>query len=134
MGRGKQFMFGTLFNPVLVTHDIDEAVRLGDKICLLEGGHVQQYGTPDELLHRPANAFVAAFVGENRELKSLSLRPVSSVMSRTQSSDAAGQVAHDLSAERALALLLGAGGQPLNVTDADGQIIGSLRLQDYGHL
>jgi osmoprotectant transport system ATP-binding protein len=59
---------------VFVTHDIEEAVRLGDRIAVMsEGGHVEQFATPAELLGRPANAFVADFVGADRGLKRLAV-------------------------------------------------------------
>ena len=59
---------------VLVTHDIDEALKLADRIALLNvGGRLEQYATPDELLSAPANAFVEAFVGEDRGVKRLQL-------------------------------------------------------------
>ncbi|MCB9879322.1 MAG: ATP-binding cassette domain-containing protein [Planctomycetes bacterium] len=51
---------------MLVTHDLDEAFRLGHRVTLLDGGHLQQTGAPDELLQRPANDFVAAFVRDHR--------------------------------------------------------------------
>ncbi len=47
---------------VLVTHDMDEALRLGDRVALLKEGRLQQVGTPEEIVLRPANAYVAAFV------------------------------------------------------------------------
>jgi glycine/betaine/L-proline transporter ATP-binding subunit len=59
---------------VFVTHDIEEAVRIGDRIAVMsQGGHVEQYATPAELLGRPANAFVADFVGADRGLKRLAV-------------------------------------------------------------
>jgi osmoprotectant transport system ATP-binding protein len=59
---------------VFVTHDIEEAVRIGDRIAVMSyGGHVEQYATPAELLGRPANAFVADFVGSDRGLKRLAV-------------------------------------------------------------
>jgi osmoprotectant transport system ATP-binding protein len=59
---------------VFVTHDIEEAVRIGDRIAVMsEGGHVEQFATPAELLGRPANAFVADFVGSDRGLKRLAV-------------------------------------------------------------
>ena len=59
---------------VFVTHDIEEAVRLGDKIAIMSyGGHVEQFATPADLLGRPANAFVADFVGADRGLKRLAV-------------------------------------------------------------
>lgn len=63
---------------VLVTHDIDEALKVGDRIALLNvGGLLEQYATPDELLRDPANGFVEEFVGEDRSIKRLQLKAVS---------------------------------------------------------
>jgi osmoprotectant transport system ATP-binding protein len=62
---------------VLVTHDIDEAIKLGDRIALLAVGGVRaQYGTPDELLRAPADDFVRDFLGAEPGLKRLSLQTV----------------------------------------------------------
>ncbi|WP_108664850.1 ABC transporter ATP-binding protein [Euzebya rosea] len=65
---------------VFVTHDIDEAIVMGDRIAILaEGGVLQQLDTPVEILARPANAFVEEFLGAERELRRLALIPVSEV-------------------------------------------------------
>jgi osmoprotectant transport system ATP-binding protein len=65
---------------VFVTHDIDEAIKLGDRIAVLrKGGKLAQYATPAELLSEPANEFVADFVGADRALKRLSLQRVGDV-------------------------------------------------------
>jgi osmoprotectant transport system ATP-binding protein len=65
---------------VFVTHDIDEAIKMGDRIAVLQvGGHLQQYATPAELLMQPANAFVEDFVGSDRALKRLALMRVRDV-------------------------------------------------------
>lgn len=62
---------------VLVTHDIDEALKLGDRIALLNvGGILEQYATPDDLLSEPASRFVEDFVGEDRSVKRLQLKTV----------------------------------------------------------
>ena len=59
---------------VFVTHDIDEAVKLGDRIALMSrGGALEQYATPAELLAHPASAFVEGFLGEGRMVRRLSL-------------------------------------------------------------
>ena len=65
---------------VFVTHDIDEAIKMGDRIAILsEGGVLEQYETPGTILAHPANAFVEDFLGEERGLKRLSLIPVKEV-------------------------------------------------------
>jgi osmoprotectant transport system ATP-binding protein len=56
---------------LLVSHDIDEAVKLGDKIAIFRGGQLEQFGTPEEVLTSPVNDFVAGFVGADRTLKRL---------------------------------------------------------------
>jgi osmoprotectant transport system ATP-binding protein len=65
---------------LFVTHDIDEAIKMGDRIAILrEGGHLEQYATPAELLMAPADAFVEDFVGADRALKRLSLMRVGDI-------------------------------------------------------
>src|SRR5262245_64169467 len=62
---------------VFVTHDIDEAIKMGDRICILrEGGVLAQYDTPEAILAAPADEFVAKFVGADRGLKRLALMRV----------------------------------------------------------
>src|SRR4051794_16522794 len=62
---------------VFVTHDIDEAIKMGDRVCVLrQGGKLAQYDPPDVLLAKPCDDFVADFVGADRGLKRLSLRRV----------------------------------------------------------
>jgi osmoprotectant transport system ATP-binding protein len=65
---------------VFVTHDIDEAIKMGDRVAVLkEGGHLAQYAPPAELLMYPADAFVEDFVGADRALKRLALQRVRDV-------------------------------------------------------
>jgi osmoprotectant transport system ATP-binding protein len=65
---------------LFVTHDIDEAIKMGDRIAVMrEGGRVEQYATPAELLMAPANEFVEDFVGADRALKRLALMRVSDI-------------------------------------------------------
>src|SRR5581483_4174140 len=60
---------------VFVTHDIDEAIKIGGRIAILrQGGILAQYDTPQAILERPTDDFVAQFVGADRALKALSLR------------------------------------------------------------
>jgi osmoprotectant transport system ATP-binding protein len=62
---------------VLVTHDIDEAVRMGDRVAIFAaGGRLAQYATPADLLGRPADDFVSDFVGSTRGLRRLAVTPI----------------------------------------------------------
>jgi osmoprotectant transport system ATP-binding protein len=66
---------------VFVTHDIDEAVKMGDRIAILQaGGVLAQYDIPAEVLGNPANEFVADFVGSDRALKRLKVLPITEAM------------------------------------------------------
>lgn len=64
---------------IMVTHDVQEAFEMGDRICLMNKGEIQQIGTPEELLFHPANDFVAGFLDDQRmllELKSVLLTDI----------------------------------------------------------
>ncbi|GAA4698764.1 ABC transporter ATP-binding protein [Nocardioides nanhaiensis] len=77
---------------VCVTHDIDEAVKLGDRILILrEGAHVAQYDTPENILAAPANRFVEDFVGAGSALKQLTLTRVSEVEMRPTTTAVVGE-------------------------------------------
>ena len=68
---------------IFVTHDIDEAITMGDRIAILrEGGVLAQYDTPDAILAHPADEFVAQFIGEDRALRRLALRTLGDVDAR----------------------------------------------------
>src|SRR4051812_47968398 len=58
---------------IFVTHDIDEAIKMGDRIAIMREGHLVQLDTSDQLLASPVNDFVASFVGADRGLKRLSV-------------------------------------------------------------
>ncbi len=85
---------------IFVTHDIDEALKMGDRIAIMRDGRLVQYGTPHEILARPADSFVEEFVGTDRALKRLNLVLVEEAMDRDISrvaltEDAAWPVASD---------------------------------------
>jgi osmoprotectant transport system ATP-binding protein len=63
---------------IFITHDIDEAIMLGDQVAIMRvGGHLAQVGTPQQLLDEPADSFVEGFVGRDRGFRSLSFQPAS---------------------------------------------------------
>jgi osmoprotectant transport system ATP-binding protein len=73
---------------LFVTHDINEALKMGDKIAIFDVGELVQYGTPQEILHDPANDFVKEFIGDDRSLKELQITPVRDIMQeQTQGPD-----------------------------------------------
>jgi osmoprotectant transport system ATP-binding protein len=65
---------------LFVTHSIDEALKMGDKIAIYDVGEVVQYDTPAEILRSPANDFVEDFIGADRALKQLQVRQVGDLM------------------------------------------------------
>ncbi|MFE4812685.1 betaine/proline/choline family ABC transporter ATP-binding protein [Peribacillus simplex] len=68
---------------VFVTHDMDEAIKLADKIVILKAGEIVQVGTPDEILRNPANEFVEEFIGKDRLLQTRpNVELVEQIMSR----------------------------------------------------
>ncbi|MDY0166533.1 MAG: ATP-binding cassette domain-containing protein [Thermoguttaceae bacterium] len=68
---------------VLVTHDVFEAVRMADRIALLDRGRLVQLATPAELVEKPANGFVEEFLGRQRFQLSLLTRTVGSILPDT---------------------------------------------------
>ena len=104
---------------VFVTHDIDEAIKMGDRIAIMRtGGHVAQYAPPSELLMAPADAFVEDFVGADRALKRLALTRVRDVRlwspALARAGEPAATVRERLAASdvREAALLVDADGRP----------------------
>jgi osmoprotectant transport system ATP-binding protein len=66
---------------IFVSHDIDEAIKMGDRIAIFRAGQLEQYSEPDELLAAPKDEFVESFLGEDRALKRLNLVKVRDVVS-----------------------------------------------------
>ena len=97
---------------VFVTHDIDEAIKMGDRIAILkEGGVLAQYDTPEEILTNPTSEFVTNFVGADRILKRLSLTRVSEMDLEPANGDGEGlpTLSDGLTVRDALSALMGAG-------------------------
>ncbi|WP_312521437.1 ABC transporter ATP-binding protein [Anaerospora sp.] len=67
---------------VFVTHDIDEAIKMGDKICIMNQGEIVQFDTPERVLRHPANEFVSSFIGTKRMSQLESLPSIEEVIIR----------------------------------------------------
>ncbi len=120
---------------VFVTHDIDEALKMGDRIAILrEGGRLAQYATPAELLARPADDFVASFVGADRALKRLALSTLADLelIAPNGARTNGHRVGLGTNVRDALSLMLAAGGGPLTVVDDGDRVAGLVTMELIG--
>jgi len=115
---------------ILVTHDMDEALRLADRIALMRQGRLVQVGSPRDIVEHPSDDFVAAFVGRAR--RGLALLAIATVGERVRSDENAGgsPVPADLSLREALAEMMVRHVDRLPVAAADGRLLGVIRLAD----
>ncbi|MGW2936460.1 ABC transporter ATP-binding protein [Streptomyces sp. NPDC001156] len=104
---------------LLVTHDIEEAVRLGDRIAVYGQGRIEQFDTPGAVLGRHATPYVAGFVGADRGLKRLSVTEI-----EPGDLEQPPVARLDEPAERAAARLHAQGARWAVVLDADGDLHG----------
>ncbi|MEY2398434.1 MAG: osmoprotectant transport system ATP-binding protein [Actinomycetota bacterium] len=114
---------------VFVTHDIDEAIKLADRVALLDvGGVLAQFGAPDELLRAPASPFVERFLGKERALRRLALKRVADAPlgALPASSDGLPTVRQSAPLREALDALVAQGVATVIVTDDHDAALGAL--------
>jgi osmoprotectant transport system ATP-binding protein len=113
---------------LFVSHDIDEAVKMADRIAIFQSGRLAQYAAPDEMLAQPANEFVASFVGSDRTLKRLRRIRVAEVMvaadGAVDTREPAVRPGDDL--RRVAALFLETAAESLPCVDGDGRVVGRI--------
>ena len=113
---------------VFVTHDIDEAIRMGSRIAVLRAGKVVQYDTPDRILAQPADEFVKAFVGADRSLKRLALLTAGPYLQAGVPPENSPRIQSETPLRDVLSALLDAGADEAAVTDANGELLGRVTL------
>ncbi|RWC42840.1 MAG: ABC transporter ATP-binding protein [Mesorhizobium sp.] len=120
-----QKRFGTTI--ILVTHDMEEAVHMGDKIAVMDAGKLVQYAKPAEILAKPASAFVETLVGASE--KPFRLLSLGRVRDAVEAGTAEGEAIPDDASQRdALAELLWSGRPALPVKGADGKPLGRVTV------
>jgi osmoprotectant transport system ATP-binding protein len=116
---------------VLVTHDIDEALLLASKVVVLDRGRVVQVGSPLELLSKPANDFVADFIGRaDRGIKLLSLRAIGPYVGSAPAAPEVPTIAITATVREAVSCMAAAGVAVLGVRNSDGRVVGSVQAAD----
>ena len=116
---------------LFVTHDVDEALRLADKIVILEEGHVVQYDTPLEILTQPKNSFVSQLVGADDIVRQLGLIRVEKVMTPVKNGTPSQITIHrDESLRVALSDLLKSESDCLTVIDGEKRPLGQITFEN----
>ena len=109
---------------VFITHDLDEALRLGDRIAILRDGAVIQQGNPQDIILHPEDDYIFEFIKDINRSRVIEAR---SVMTPGESVDGPN-LPHDLVLEDALPIVSAAKGNQANVVDAGGEVIGAIDL------
>jgi len=126
---------------LFVTHDVEEAFRLADKIIVMRAGKVVQYGSPIEIVTHPADAFVEDLVGSNNLLRRLSLVNVQSILKAREEmgipavlpepdAEETAVLRPEDDLRSALSLLLSSGKDMLRVENASGKVLGEVGFSD----
>ncbi|WP_266933263.1 ABC transporter ATP-binding protein [Streptomyces sp. NBC_00120] len=114
---------------LFVSHDIDEAVRMGDRVAILaQGGRLLQYDSPERILRAPADDYVARFVGTDRGLKALTLRSLGELKLDPATGDDEASLRTGDTLRTALSALLAGGAERLPVADESGKTVGSVTV------
>ncbi|WP_430912542.1 ABC transporter ATP-binding protein [Methylobacterium sp. sgz302541] len=107
---------------LIVTHDIDEAMAMGDRVALMRAGRIVQADAPERLLAAPADAFVADFVGRDRALRRLALLSAQD-FSEAGEADGTPEIDPRTSLREALSLMLADGHERLRLSGAEPRVL-----------
>lgn len=114
---------------VFITHDLDEAIRLGDRIAIMKDGRIVQIGTPEEIVTAPADDYIAEFVKDISPLKIVHARTIMVPLSELPAEDRADESLPKLAADADLDEIVDVAGdtdRAILVLDNDGELIGCL--------
>ncbi len=110
---------------MFITHDFDEAIRLADRIAIMNHGRVVQIGTPEELVVAPADDYVAKFTQKIPRARVLTVASVMAPRGGAAGAAAGEAVSANVLVHEVAERVLGATG-PVPVADAEGRVVGSL--------
>lgn len=122
---------------LFVSHDIDEAIKLGSTIAIFKSGQIMQHGTPDEILSNPKNDFVSDFVGGERAIKRLTLLSVKDLIHKLDGKQRKNEELHqavvylETNLRTALSTILSAPSGGARVVDKNGRVIRVLTVSDF---
>ncbi|SER83007.1 ABC transporter ATP-binding protein [Salipaludibacillus aurantiacus] len=118
---------------LFVSHDIDEAITMGDQVAIFKDGRLMQYDAPDDILANPANEFVSTFVGSDRAIKSLGLHTVADLVNQLKVTPVAAdsrQISLKTDLRQILSIFFNEGYEELVVVDEEKKPMGSITIQD----
>mgnify|MGYP002019283671 FL=1 len=118
---------------LFITHDLDEAIRMGDRIAIMKDGELVQIGQPSEIILNPVDDYVKAFVGGVSRLKLLSavtvMKPIESNLQNVTSFDDYPRVDADCSLDKLMEVII-SNDQPVAVTNESGKLIGTITARN----